>query len=157
MSPWTEWGVCNAVCGYGLKNRTAKVVQLASVGGRPCPGPSVQYALCNYPCENFVWVASAWSACLLIEETTSLTCGRGRKTRTIRLVVVRGRRLDRKKGHLLFFKGAWRKRRTAAWKWMCLAITVIPRRDRRIAWIVKSTVRWTASTTSGRRGRRVIR
>ena len=86
MSPWTEWGVCDAVCGYGLKNRTAKVVRLASVGGRPCPGPSVQYALCNYPCEHFQWMtSSAWSTCVLIDSSSS--CGRGRKTRTIKLVV----------------------------------------------------------------------
>ena len=25
MSPWSEWGLCDAVCGYGLRNRTSKV------------------------------------------------------------------------------------------------------------------------------------
>ena len=50
MSAWSEWGLCDSNCAYGLKNRTSKVVKLASVGGRPCPGPTVQYALCNYHC-----------------------------------------------------------------------------------------------------------
>lgn len=86
MSPWTEWGLCDTICGAGLKNRTSKVLRLASVGGRPCPGPSVQYATCNYPCENFHWSTSAWSECNLLEKRQSLLCGRGRKTRAIRCV-----------------------------------------------------------------------
>ena len=26
MSPWTEWGLCDTICGHGLKNRTSKVL-----------------------------------------------------------------------------------------------------------------------------------
>jgi hypothetical protein len=83
MSAWSEWGLCDSNCAYGLKNRSAKVVRLASVGGRPCPGPSVQYALCNYPCENFSWLTSPWSECRLVNDAAK-KCGRGRKSRTIR-------------------------------------------------------------------------
>ena len=25
MSPWSDWGLCDTVCGSGLKNRTSKV------------------------------------------------------------------------------------------------------------------------------------
>ena len=82
MSAWSDWGVCDSNCAYGLKNRTSKVVRLASVGGRPCPGPTVQYALCNYPCENFSWLTSPWSECRLVNDAKK--CGRGRKSRTIR-------------------------------------------------------------------------
>ena len=83
MSAWSEWGLCDSNCAYGLKNRSSKVVRLASVGGRPCPGPSVQYALCNYPCENFSWLTSPWSECRLVNDAAK-KCGRGRKSRTIR-------------------------------------------------------------------------
>ena len=67
-----------------------QVLRLASVGGRPCPGPSVQYDICNYPCDNFYWTVSAWSQCSLFEQKSSPVgkCGRGRKTRTIRLVLI---------------------------------------------------------------------
>ena len=61
-----------------------QVLRLASVGGRPCPGPSVQYSTCNYPCDSFQWVTSGWSECNLIDKRKS--CGKGRKTRAIRLV-----------------------------------------------------------------------
>jgi hypothetical protein len=27
MSPWTEWGLCDSICGVGLKNRTSKVLE----------------------------------------------------------------------------------------------------------------------------------
>ena len=26
MSPWSDWGLCDTVCGSGLKNRTSKVI-----------------------------------------------------------------------------------------------------------------------------------
>ena len=31
MSPWTEWGLCDTICGHGLKNRTSKVYFLANL------------------------------------------------------------------------------------------------------------------------------
>ena len=118
MSAWSDWGICDTVCGSGLKNRTSKVayyyqrvwpislfllniiikkswifyqlilwlykqvLRLASTRGRPCPGPSVQYATCSYPCENYKWEASAWSECML--NNNRLTCGPGIRTRTTR-------------------------------------------------------------------------
>lgn len=73
-----------------------QVLRLASVGGRPCPGPSVQYATCNYPCENFYWKTSSWSECSVNlkqdgggeSKKAAAACGKGRKTRTIRLVSI---------------------------------------------------------------------
>ena len=152
MSPWSEWGLCDSICGYGLKNRTSRVVRLASVGGRPCPGPTVQYALCNYPCHNFFWLASAWSDCAIDDKKS---CGRGRKTRTIRLVVIRQRQRH------YFFKmqsilGAWKKL-LRKWKWMYPAITVIPRKDLAKKWTAKSGARDNAWSPNGQSGHRATR
>merc|ERR1719414_62813 len=73
FSSWGDWGLCDTVCGPGLKNRTAKVTQVPKSGGRPCPGPTVQYAACSYPCENFQWSPGPWGQCALSKES----CGTG--------------------------------------------------------------------------------
>ena len=59
-----------------------QVLRLASTRGRPCPGPSVQYNTCSYPCENYSWEASAWSECML--DSQHVNCGPGRRVRTTR-------------------------------------------------------------------------
>ena len=79
-SEWSDWGLCDSVCGPGLRNRTSKVEQLPNRQGRPCPGPTVEYSSCHYPCHTFSWQPGLWSHCSLQEGR----CGRGQRRRTVR-------------------------------------------------------------------------
>ena len=56
------------------------MVQISSESGRPCPGPTVQYSACDYPCENFVWSVGPWSQCTRHQDT----CGPGTRQRPVR-------------------------------------------------------------------------
>ena len=151
---------------------------MASVGGRPCPGPSVQYDICSYPCDNFYWTVSAWSQCSsLFEQKSSPVgkCGRGRKTRTIRLVVIHhgctvvGGQFFfhspklRKRVFFVFSKkkrtfdsGVWKRRRTAL-KWMFQAISVIPKKNQWLSVIAESIALVNVFIRNGQNGRAVTR
>ena len=59
-----------------------QVSQLPSVSGRPCPGPTVEYTSCDYPCQNFAWSPGPWSQCHVVGGR----CGRGRRRRSVRCV-----------------------------------------------------------------------
>ena len=97
LSAWGDWGLCDTICGPGLKNRTSRVIspnvsfvfvlirtiqvaQLPRGLGRPCPGPTVEYDSCNYPCENFLWSVGSWSQCNLLHGM----CGIGKRKRDVR-------------------------------------------------------------------------
>ena len=80
LSAWSAWGLCDAVCGPGLRNRTSRVVQLPRAGGRPCPGPTVEYDSCSYSCDSFSWRPEPWSQCSLGHGE----CGLGTRRRTVR-------------------------------------------------------------------------
>eukprot|EP00090_Calanus_glacialis_P045441 TRINITY_DN8432_c0_g1_i1.p1 TRINITY_DN8432_c0_g1~~TRINITY_DN8432_c0_g1_i1.p1 ORF type:complete len:1537 (-),score=130.83 TRINITY_DN8432_c0_g1_i1:368-4978(-) len=82
LSAWGDWGLCDTICGPGLKNRTSRVVRLPRGLGRPCPGPTVEYDGCNYPCENFLWSTGSWSQCNLLHGM----CGVGKRKRDVRCV-----------------------------------------------------------------------
>ena len=80
LSEWSDWGLCDTVCGPGLRNRTSRVVQLPNRQGRPCPGPTVEYDTCHYPCHTFTWRPGQWSHCSIDQGH----CGRGQRRRTVR-------------------------------------------------------------------------
>ena len=80
LSEWSDWGLCDTVCGPGLRNRTSRVVHLPNRGGRPCPGPTVEYDTCDYPCHTFTWRPGQWSHCSIDQGH----CGRGQRRRTVR-------------------------------------------------------------------------
>ena len=153
------------------------MLRLASVGGRPCPGPSVQYDICSYPCDNFYWTVSAWSQCSsLFEQKSSPVgkCGRGRKTRTIRLVVIHhgctvvgglffhSPKLRKRvffvisKKKRTFDSGVWKRRRTAL-NWMFQAISVIPKKNQWLSVIAESIALVNVFIRNGQNGRAVTR
>ena len=80
LSEWSAWGLCDTVCGPGLRNRTSRVVQRSNKQGRPCPGPTVEYDTCHYPCHTFSWQAGPWSHCNIQHGH----CGLGQRRRTVR-------------------------------------------------------------------------
>ena len=83
LSAWSDWGLCDTVCGPGLRNRTSRVTQLPNRYGRPCPGPTVEYDTCDYTCDSFTWHTSAWSQCNIGQGN----CGSGTRRRTVRWVI----------------------------------------------------------------------
>ena len=80
LSPWSQWGLCDTVCGPGLRNRTSRVIQLPNRHGRPCPGPTVEYDTCDYTCDSFSWQATPWSQCSIGHGA----CGLGSRRRQVR-------------------------------------------------------------------------
>ena len=80
LSPWSQWGLCDTVCGPGLRNRTSRVIQLPRGDGRPCPGPTVEYDTCDYTCDSFTWQATPWSQCSIGHGS----CGLGSRRRQVR-------------------------------------------------------------------------
>ena len=80
MSPWSQWGLCDTVCGPGLRNRTSRVLQSPNGHGRPCPGPTVEYDTCDYTCDSFTWQATPWSQCSIGHGS----CGLGSRRRQVR-------------------------------------------------------------------------
>ena len=80
MSAWSDWGLCDTVCGPGLRNRTSRMVQRPNREGRPCPGPTVEYDTCHYPCQAFTWRTGPWSQCTVQHGQ----CGLGQRRRSVR-------------------------------------------------------------------------
>ena len=80
LSPWSQWGLCDTICGPGLRNRTSRVIQLPNRQGRPCPGPTVEYDTCDYTCDSFTWQATPWSQCNIGHGN----CGLGSRRRSVR-------------------------------------------------------------------------
>ena len=80
LSEWSDWGLCDSVCGPGLRNRTSRVVHLPNRHGRPCPGPTVEYDTYHYPCHTFTWRPGQWSHCSIDQGH----CGRGQRRGTVR-------------------------------------------------------------------------
>ena len=44
---WDDWGPCSVRCGTGIKRRVRRVLQEPLNGGRPCPGNTVEKAVCE--------------------------------------------------------------------------------------------------------------
>ena len=50
FSEWSEWGVCSASCGSGVKERKRSCTNpVPSYGGLPCYGNSDEYDSCVMP------------------------------------------------------------------------------------------------------------
>ncbi len=58
-----------------------QILQNQAQGGRPCPGPTVEYEACDYPCQAFVWAPGPWAQCSLFQ---AASCGHGVRRRTVR-------------------------------------------------------------------------
>jgi len=44
---WDSWSECSVRCGTGIKKRVRRVLQAPLNGGRPCPGNTVEKAVCE--------------------------------------------------------------------------------------------------------------
>jgi len=44
---WSTWSDCDVRCGPGIKQRVRQVVQAPLNGGRPCPGNTIEKAVCE--------------------------------------------------------------------------------------------------------------
>jgi len=44
---WDDWTDCSVRCGTGIKQRVRRVLQEPLNGGRPCPGNTVEKAVCE--------------------------------------------------------------------------------------------------------------
>ncbi|XP_039592490.1 thrombospondin type-1 domain-containing protein 7A [Polypterus senegalus] len=91
LSEWSNWSRCSKSCGSGVKVRSKWLREKPYNGGRPCPkldhvnqAQVYEVVPCMSDCNQYIWVAEAWSVWKVSNVDLKENCGVGVQTRKVR-------------------------------------------------------------------------